>query len=260
MEIYGTGHLPDPEGEYWDAENLLTQKTVQDSDLRVYTTPRHNQGGTGSCVAQAVVKALEIRNNIVQAQRGVAAEKWETNDLSRLHLYYLAREMMNPSRVGEDAGTYISLACHVLNRFGVCSERTWPFREAHVNHSPSWAAMREAATRKVPVKDYWRIQSSGSHRVEACIAALGQGFPIVFGTRIGDQWRGYDGKTPLTLPDKVTGGHATTLVGWDGQRGVFIGENSWGSRWGDNGFYTMDPDVIASFISHDFWIIRGNEE
>jgi len=36
--------------------------------------------------------------------------------------------------------------------------------------------------------------------------------------------------------------------------GLFVGENSWGSRWGDDGFYLMDPAAIAADGSRDFWV------
>lgn len=260
MEIFGTGHISDPAGDYWDAATILTQRNIASVDLRPHTSKRHNQGQTGSCVAQAVCKALEIRQRLVQHSQGVDPKLITHTDISRLHLYFLAREMMNPSRVGKDEGTHISLACHVLNRFGVCSERSWPFSPSKVNHAPSWAAMREAAGSKVAVKDYWRIQSGGNDRVESCLHALSQGFPVVFGTKVGDQWHGYRGDVPLVVPKQLGGGHATVLVGWDNRTGVFIGENSWGSGWGKDGFYTMSPDVIASIWSSDFWIIRGTGE
>lgn len=36
--------------------------------------------------------------------------------------------------------------------------------------------------------------------------------------------------------------------------GMFIGENSWGSHWGDDGFYFMDPSTVAHADSRDFWV------
>ena len=56
----------------------------------------------------------------------------------------------------------------------------------------------------------------------------------------------------LGLPGNPEGGHATHLVGWDQARGVFIGENSWGTGWGDDGYYLIAPEVIANPISPSF--------
>jgi C1A family cysteine protease len=41
---------------------------------------------------------------------------------------------------------------------------------------------------------------------------------------------------------------------------VFIGENSWGTGWGDDGYYLIAPEVIADPISQDFWVITGSWE
>ena len=37
------------------------------------------------------------------------------------------------------------------------------------------------------------------------------------------------------------GGHAVKVVGWGSERGVFywIAANSWGSRWGERGFFKI---------------------
>jgi len=47
------------------------------------------------------------------------------------------------------------------------------------------------------------------------------------------------------------------VVGWDEQRSLFIGENSWGTDWGEAGFYWMAPEVLADARSNDFWVITG---
>lgn len=70
----------------------------------------------------------------------------------------------------------------------------------------------------------------------------------------------YQAGQVLQLPDTPEGGHATHLIGWDDTRGVFLGENSWGELWGDNGFYFMAPEVIAHESSSDFWVITGTWE
>jgi hypothetical protein len=53
------------------------------------------------------------------------------------------------------------------------------------------------------------------------------------------------------------GGHATVLLGY--VAGLFVGENSWGRGWGDDGFYRMHPDVIAD-DAHDVWALAGGWE
>ena len=71
----------------------------------------------------------------------------------------------------------------------------------------------------------------------------------------------------MTYPNKATeqylGGHAVCLVGYyDNFRntghGYFIARNSWGTGWGDNGYFYMPYQVIQdTTMSSDFWLISA---
>jgi hypothetical protein len=116
--------------------------------------------------------------------------------------------------------------------------------------------MRKAYLHKITA--FYKIRSTGQDRVAAVIQCLRAGNPVVFGTATGDNWHGYAKGQVLGLPAKETGRHATVLLGYTGGR--FIGENSWGTGWGDNGFYLMDPAVVASPESSDFWVPQAGFE
>lgn len=243
----------DDNPKHWIYERDLKPKMITttsgDVDLRPFSSKRHNQGSTNSCVANSVVKALEIKRIM---QHGHDAHK----DLSRMAVYYLARELMFPVETAKDEGTYVSLACDVLRRFGVCFEEDWPFDMAHLFKAPSWSAMRKAYQNKI--ESFYKIKSTGRERVEEVIRCLQAGNPVVFGTVVGDQWKGYGKNQVLVEPTEWEGRHATVLVGF--KDGTFLGENSWGERWGDDGFYRMDPGYIASNNSADFWTIQAGWE
>lgn len=224
------------------------------SDLRPDSSPRHDQTTTNSCVAQALIKALEIKR--IQ-HNGRSAHI----DLSRLTLYYLARELMDPSETARDDGTFVSMGAEVLRRFGVCAEVDWPFRPEQLYTAPSWRAMRNAYTHKIQA--WYRISSIGEDRVEDVITNLAVGNPVVFGTSVDDGWVDYQaGQVLGPLRRPAIGRHATVIVGWQPglQGGVFLGENSWGTSWGDDGFYYLSPDVVASAESSDYVIVAGGWE
>lgn len=249
------GYQPEPVlPEQWSFEEHFQSPytATGDVDLRPFTSPRHNQRQTGTCVAQSVVKALEIKR-ILQFGREAHV------DLSVLAVYYLAREIQFPPQTHIDDGTRVSCACDVLRRFGVPAEADWPFDLNKVNLSPSWLAMRKAYLNKISA--FYRIKSSGQDRVKAVAQAIRSGNPVVYGAVIGSQWRQYRkgdvlGVTPNDDPDK--GRHATVLLGIQGD--LFIGENSWGNNWGDDGFYLASPEMIASPKAGDFWVITGSWE
>jgi C1A family cysteine protease len=221
------------------------------SDWRAFSSPRHDQRETSSCVAQALIKALEIKRIM---RFGLSRHV----DLSVSALYYLARELMLPSETEHDDGTYLSLAADCLRRFGVCAESEWPFDVRRLFTAPSWRAMRRAYQNKISA--WYRIDSSGIDRVRDTILALAAGSPVPYGTTVGANWRAYKVGGVLRKTLNVEGRHATTLVGWDPHMhgGVFIGENSWGGGWGDDGFYLIAPEVIAAYESSDFLAITGS--
>lgn len=255
------GWLPDPDNDqYWPFDTLkgTLKASGKSVDLRPYSSAVHNQKKTGSCVANAVVKALEIKERFHAAEQG---KPLAHTDISRMHLYYLCREMMNPSMTQQDSGTYISLCCEVLHRFGIAPESAWPFDVNKLYTPPNWKAMRLAYSHKMNLSAYYRITSRGDTRTEDVIKALRANHPVVYGTEIdAPHWFQYQKGQVLKPVSNSEGRHATCLVGWDEAKSVFIGENSWGSNWGDKGTYLMDPSVIESAASQDFWVIRGSWE
>lgn len=171
----------------------------QDIDLRPYSSPVQDQGSTGSCVANSLVKALEIKRII---KKGHVAHV----DLSRLGLYYNARERMNPSEVKKDSGTYIAIACDCLRQFGVCRESLHPFSTTNLYRRPSDMAMREARLNRI--KNHFKIKTQGNKLLDDIIFNLHAGNPVVFGTKVGEDWVSYrGGKEPLRVETRPKGGH-----------------------------------------------------
>ncbi len=252
---FKTGFLPEPpNSKHKSFEGLLRPhldlSTPRGSvDMRPLSLARRNQGGTLSCVGHATAKALEIREAF---KVGVQA----ATPLSVLEVYYLAREIMVPKQTGWDSGTYISHACDVARRFGVCPEADWPFDPMKVNVSPPWAAMRHAYQHRAAA--FYKIESIGQDRVQKVREALANHFPVVIGTDVGDNWQTYKKGEVLGFCKTPESRHATCLVG--DIDGKFIGENSWGSGWGDKGFYVMDPVVIASIQTYECWVITQSSE
>ena len=63
---------------------------------------------------------------------------------------------------------------------------------------------------------------------------------------------------PNTKRERLLGGHAVLLVGYDKDTEVYIARNSWGPNWGDSGYFYMPFQVIQNNgMSSDFWIIKS---
>lgn len=251
------GHRPDPDGEYlgFNKKELFKDSSKLysgDIDFRPFSSPRHDQTSTDSCVAQSVIKALEIKRIM---KYGHAKHV----DLSIMDLYYGCRDRSNPKETNKDDGTYIYLACEVLKEFGVCREVMHPYKMENLFIPPPIMATREAYLNRI--KTAYKIQSGGWDRVDDVIANLEMGNPVVFGTAVGKNWTSYNSGSDPIMPtswEDTKGRHAITIVGY--MDGKFIIENSWGNFWGDNGYGLVRPEVIADSASKDFTcIIDGSE-
>jgi C1A family cysteine protease len=95
---------------------------------------------------------------------------------------------------------------------------------------------------------------------------LAEGFPFVFGFTV---YSSFESATVarsgiLNMPTKnerVVGGHAVMAAGYDDTQQRFIIRNSWGTDWGQKGYFTMPYVYLGSRnLSDDFWTIRAAEE
>jgi hypothetical protein len=256
------GWQPDPANKQYlsfDKANFIADpekaarvqyQSATDIDLRPYSSPRHDQRSTSSCVSQSVIKALEIKRII---QHGHSAHV----DLSILDLYYGARERMTPPMVEWDSGTHISLACDVLRDLGVCTDKMHSWESNDVYKKPSIMASREARLNRI--KSHFKIKSYGQDRLDDIIFNLKAHNPVVFGTVVGKDWMNYrGGKNPLHVETTPKGRHAMCCLGY--VDGLFIVENSWSKNWGDNGFGFVDPEVFTHASTQDLWVIVDGSE
>ena len=96
-----------------------------------------------------------------------------------------------------------------------------------------------------------------------CIDALTNGYPVVMGFLVYQSFMTANvAKTgimpyPNTKREKLLGGHAVLLVGYNKTKKVFIARNSWGTNWGDKGYFYMPFDIVKPNMSSDYWIIKS---
>lgn len=234
--------LPDINDKFHKFENYTSDKFKTDIvDLRVNCPPVYNQGELGSCTANAVAGAFEYKEL--------------TNDdyikPSRLFIYY--NERVLEDTVLYDAGATIRDSIKTLHKTGTCSETMWPYIISKFTYKPPMGCYQN--TRKIT--EYKKLE----HSIDDFKICLQMGTPFIFGFTVYESFQtDMVAKTGImTIPkigEKMLGGHAVMAVGFDDKRKVFIIRNSWGSEWGDGGYFYMPYEFIddPEFAS-DFWTI-----
>ena len=216
-------------------------------DLRATCSAVEDQGNLGSCTGNALagaVEFLERKNNAPFV------------DVSRLFIYY--NERVIEGTVRSDSGAMIRDGIKSLRSKGVCSETKWPYVASRFAVKPTPACYKEALAHQIT--SYHRIQTLDEMR--GCLA---EGYPFVFGFTVYEQFESPEvaksGIVNLPQPgERTIGGHAVVAVGYDDQSRRFIVRNSWGTGWGDQGYFTIPYDYLADRnLSDDFWTIRKGE-
>ena len=237
----------------WKADKLdtrdykyqVTQKINPNLvDLRNYCSPIENQGSLGSCTGQAIAGAIELLNK----------RNGKPTDVSRLFIYYYERVLLGT--VNYDSGAYIRDGIKATNKYGASLESLWPHDIRKFKNEPILEAKTDALKRKVT--RYERVED-----FNGCIDALTNGYPVVIGFYVYDSFMSASvAKTgnmpyPNTKRERLLGGHAVLIVGYNKTKKVFIVRNSWGTSWGDKGYFYMPFDVVKPDMSSDYWIIKS---
>lgn len=215
-------------------------------DLRLMCSPIESQGNVGSCTGQSIVGALEM----IERRDG----NGKYTDLSRLFVYYNERVLINT--VNEDSGAYIRDGIKVISKIGVCVETLHPYIEKNFKKKPTKKAFKDASSRLF--NSYERITEFKDQ-----LRCLADGYPFVFGMTVYDSFMSDEvaktGIVPMPKSkEKTQGGHAVLAVGYDNKTKRVIVRNSWGTEWGDKGYFYLPYTFMKNpNLVDDLWTIRG---
>ena len=212
-------------------------------DLRPMCSPVEDQGQIGSCTATAIVGNLEYLEN---------KEGLQMVDLSRLFVYY--NERMIEGTTDHDAGAMIRDGIKSLITDGVCPESEWGYDITKFTNKPTKQCYNDALAHRI--SQYQRLNTIDD--IQSCLA---DGYPVVVGISVYESFESDDvaktGIVPMpTADERLLGGHAVLVVGYDMAKRWFIVRNSWGDNWGDNGYFYLPFDYMSNQnLSDDWWSI-----
>lgn len=234
-------------------------------DLKPNVFEVEDQLSLGSCVANAFTSACE---------------QLKPNSYSRLFTYYNGRIKIE-NQTGE--GMQPRDGAKALNHWGTPLESIYPYDISKENIEPGPEVYAAALPFKVTRYERIPCAAEGTQTLESIRAlelaiksALSEGLPVVIATRVGEEIRHLIGPWQthkmhsvsglIRTPNAYIGNHMMMIIGYDdsivqpnpsmNQNGSWLVQNSWGTVYGDGGFFGYPYAALASDI-FEAYVVRG---
>jgi len=206
---------------------------------------------SGNCTAQAAAALLEYFERRVLGRHV---------DAARLFIYRVTRRLL---RWTGDSGGTLRGTMRALALVGAPPEEYWPYDVARFDEEPD--ELVYALARAYRAVEYYRLDPAGATgpaTLSAVRERIDHGQPPMFGFTVYSSLPSSTttGDVPFPRPgDTVSGGHAVVAVGYDdkhvidGVAGALKIRNSWGRRWGQDGYGWLPYRYVTQRLAVDFW-------
>lgn len=184
-----------------------------------YVTPVKDQGDCGCCNSFTVIAMLE---SAILRNHGATYDLSEEN---AKECFYQARTTM----AGGCNGGTDKMIINLLTQKGAVLE-------SDERYSPydNICDLRDKPV--VRVTD-WEILSkdkkASNNIIKQNIMDHGSVYSVINQNCLS---RSYNGRSVIKSTSSRWNGHSVLIVGWDDSKGAWIVKNSWGTKWGDNGY------------------------
>ncbi len=243
-------------------------------DNSAYLPPVDSQGGQGSCVAWAVGYYMRAEMENFAVGRTNPEEK--ALDCNRFSPAFLYDMIHSPG----DNGAYYSDAFDILSTFGCCTWETMPYTDRNYTRWPAEAAFMEAMRYRTGAEDttsdnyhsyYYYEDIKTEANLNDMKQLLSEGKTVIISIFVYTPYNSINATNDeYTLANGLAGvmggGHAQCVVGYDDNHqtadgmGAFRVVNSWGTSWGDQGFYWISYDAVKFHdTNHDGQVTSRDE-
>jgi C1A family cysteine protease len=205
--------LPDNRDYIFSSDNLKVPKKL---DYRNDLQPIRNQGQQGTCYAQATACMKEW-----QEKKDSGFDEYFSPQF-----FYDNRPNNYDDNINNDDGMYGRDVMKLIKNIGICRENTYPY--GNIQHKDDISELAYEEAKEYIIKSYARINTMFDLKKSLlkngpCLIA----FPV------------YNYSSEFWVKNgESKGGHAVIVVGYD--KDGFIIRNSWGGKWGNDGYSTYN--------------------
>jgi C1A family cysteine protease len=196
-----------------------------------YVTPVRNQGNCGSCWAFATTAALESYSLI-------------KNSLPGQELNLAEQVMVSCGGAGSCGGGYVGSAANYIKSTGLPREECYTYTAT--NGTCSTACYNwQSNSYKIAG---WGYVATTAPTVDAIKNALVTYGPLVTTFEVYSDFFSYVSGIYQHTSGTYQGGHAVLIVGFDDTEQSFKVKNSWGTGWGEAGYFRIAYSELTSAV------------
>jgi len=190
-----------------------------------WTTPIKDQGNCGSCVAFGTLASLE-------ALLRIRTYKDHNNNvnLSEAHLFFCNNRQCNPG--DPNYAWNMNPACDYIKNNGVPDDNCYPYVDNNqpCNTCQNWQSRI----------DHTKILSwSNTKNVNQMKNSIVNNGPQITGMAVYEDFWDYAEGVYEHVTGNLEGYHCVSVVGYDDENNCWICKNSWGTGWGENGWFKI---------------------
>jgi C1A family cysteine protease len=195
-----------------------------------FVTPIRDQGNCGSCWAFATTAALESQELIINNTPGINL------DLSEQMLVCC-------SSSGSCNGGYIDLPSNYIRDTGIPSDYCCPYTATNSSCNLN-TCTSECIDLHTITGWHWVAKSVEILKSELCTYG-----PLVVSMRVYKDFFSYYRGIYSHVKGPYQGDHAILLVGYNDAGQYFIVKNSWGTSWGESGYFRIAYSELTSVVT-----------
>jgi C1A family cysteine protease len=186
-----------------------------------FTTPVKNQGGCGSCVAHGVAAVLETTY-----RRSINSDSYAL-DLSEAQLFFCH---------GGEEGRTCANGWFPAPAFDKCKNKGVTLESVYPYTGSQQACAVPSGWQNNIARSLGKTKLNGRSAIKNWLATRGTvtGCFIVY-----QDFFSYRSGVYRHVSGGQAGGHCVEIVGYNDAQGCWICKNSWGTNWGEGGFFRI---------------------